>query len=233
MKAISRPKLSDIVSKTLTNYILESDLKPGDRLPSESELTEKLGIGRTSVREGIRQLEAVELLTCRQGYGVILNKVTLSMLFPANQKIPLADFMTLSKKEIMDLMELRLLIELDACRLAAANIQPEGLEKLHALIDEMDKNIRDPKAFIIPDMKFHKEIAVVSGNVIYPRIFDIISELFRKQQAVVASLPGAKDRASHYHREILNCLEVGDHERAALVLRDHLENTKTAIMENF
>jgi GntR family transcriptional repressor for pyruvate dehydrogenase complex len=232
MKAISRPKLSDVVSKTLANYILESNLKPGDRLPSESELTAKLGIGRTSVREGIRQLEAVELLTCRQGYGVVLNKVTLSMLLPVNQRVPLADFMTLSKKEIVDLMELRLLIELDACRLAAGNIQAEDLKKLHALIEEMDKNIRDPKAFIIPDMNFHKQIAVASGNVIYPRIFDIISELFRKQQAVVASLPGAKDRASRYHREILNCLEIGDHQRAASVLRDHLENTMAAIMEN-
>ena len=232
MEAISRPKLSDIVSKTIANLILEGDLKPGDKIPSESELRVKLGIGRTSVREGIRQLEAIGILTSRQGYGVILNKVTLSMLFPVNQKIPLSDFMTLSKKEIIDLMDLRLLIELDACRLAAMHIKSEGLAKLHALMDKMDDNIRDPKAFIIPDMNFHKEIAVASANVIYPRIFDIISELFRKQQAIVASLPGAQDRAIRYHREILNCLEKGDHERAVSVLKEHLENTKAAISEN-
>ena len=232
MEAISRPKLSDIVSKTLANYILEGDLQPGDKLPSESELTAQLGIGRTSAREGIRQLEAIGLLTSRQGYGVILNKMTLSMLFPTNQRIPLADFMTLSKKEIMDLMDLRLLIELDACRLAASRIQSEELARLHALTDEMSDNIRDPKTFIIPDMNFHKEIAVASGNVIYPRIFDIISELFRKQQAVVASLSGAKDRASRYHLEILKYLEKGDHKRAVLSLKNHLDNTRAAILEN-
>jgi DNA-binding GntR family transcriptional regulator len=49
---------------------------------------------------------------------------------------------------------------------------------------------------------------------------------------VVASLPGAKDRASRYHHEILNCLEKGDHKGAVSVLRDHLENTKAAILEN-
>jgi GntR family transcriptional repressor for pyruvate dehydrogenase complex len=232
MEAITRPKLSDIVSQTLADYILESNLQPGDKLPSETELTAKLGIGRTSVREGIRQLEAIGLLTSRQGYGVILNKMTLPMLFPLNQKIPLADFMTLSKKEIMDLMDLRLLIELDACRLAATQMTSEELAKLQTLIDEMDAHIGDPQTFIIPDMDFHKEIAVGSGNVIYPRIFDIISELFRKQQAVVASLPGAKDRASRYHREILKRLKNKDADKAVAVLRDHLENTKAAILEN-
>ena len=233
METINRPKLSDIVSKTIATHILESNLKPGDKLPSESELTEKLGIGRTSVREGIRQLESVGILTSRQGYGVTLNKVTLSHLFSVDQKIPLSDFMTLSKKEIMDLMDLRLLIELDACRLAAMHINSEGLAKLHTIIDEMNDKIRDSETFIIPDMKFHKEIAVASGNVIYPRIFDVISELFRKQQAIVASLPGAQDRAISYHREILSYLEKRDHERAVTVLKDHLENTKAAIYKNY
>ncbi|UCF89937.1 MAG: FadR family transcriptional regulator [Desulfobacterales bacterium] len=232
MENISRPKLSDLVSETLVAFILESGLQPGDKLPTESVLTKKLGIGRTSVREGIRQLEAIGLLSSRQGYGVILNKVTLDMLFPLDRKIQLADFLTLNKKEILDLMSLRLVIELDACRLAAANIGPDGLQVLQELLQAMEKSIADPKSFIVPDMEFHKQIAMASGNIVYPRIFDIISEMFRKQQAIVASLPGAKDRASRYHKEIYLALERGDADQAVAVMKNHLENTTAAIAEN-
>jgi GntR family transcriptional repressor for pyruvate dehydrogenase complex len=155
------------------------------------------------------------------------------MLFPVDRKIPLAKLLVLSKKEFLDLMALRLLIELDACRLAADHIRPGQLAKLSELLDEMDSSVYDPRAFIVADMLFHKQIALASGNVIYPRIFDVISELFRKQQAIVASFPGAKDRAVRYHRGICRYLERHDAEQAVSVLKNHLENTRSAIEENF
>jgi GntR family transcriptional repressor for pyruvate dehydrogenase complex len=96
----------------------------------------------------------------------------------------------------------------------------------------MEQLTADPKSFIIPDMNFHKQIALASGNVIYPIIFDIISELFRKQQVVVASLPGAIDRASRYHRDIYLALKRGDAQDAVTAIQDHLENTTEAIAKN-
>lgn len=230
--AINRPKLSDIVSDVIVQFILSSGLKPGEKLPSENELTAKLGIGRTSVREGIRQLVANGLLTSRQGYGVTLNKVTIDLLFPSERKFVLADFLVMSKKEILDLMELRMAIETDGCRLAARRITAEGLRALRQSLDEMVQATGDPKAYIVPDMAFHKQIALASGNLIYPRIFELISDLFRRQQSITASLPDAKNKASRFHKEIYQALSNHNEERAVVSMRDHLENTMASIAEN-
>jgi GntR family transcriptional repressor for pyruvate dehydrogenase complex len=230
--AINRPKLSDIVSDVIVQFILSNGLKPGDKLPSENELATKLGIGRTSVREGIRQLEANGLLTTRQGYGVTLNKVTIDMLFPSERKFALADFLVMSKKEILDLMELRMVIETDACRRAARNITAEGLQGLRRSLEDMVQTTGDPKAYIIPDMAFHKQIAIASGNVIYPRIFELISDLFRRQQSITASLPDAKNTASRFHKEICQALAQRDEGRAVAAMKNHLENTMSSIAEN-
>ena len=233
MEAINRLKLSDIVSQTLFKYILEYKLQKGDKLPSSNELSKSLNIGRTSIREGIRELEAIGLLTTRQGYGVSLNEVTVDMLFSVNRKIPLAELLILSKKELLDLMSLRLVIEIDSCRLAAENTGAADLEKLEMLLEEMEQTKDDPEGFIVPDMAFHKQIAVSSGNVIYPKIFDMISELFRKQQTIVALRPGAKNRAIKYHQDILSFLKKKDADGTVEVIKAHLENTRFEIEKNF
>lgn len=233
MEAINRLKLSDIVSQTLFKYILEYKLQKGDKLPSSNELSKSLNIGRTSIREGIRELEAIGLLTTRQGYGVSLNEVTVDMLFSVNRKIPLAELLILSKKELIDLMSLRLVIEIDICRLAAENTRAADLEKLEMLLEEMEQTKDDPTGFIVPDMAFHKQIAVSSGNVIYPKIFDMISELFRKQQTIVALRPGAKNRAIKYHQDILSFLKKKDADGTVEVIKAHLENTRFEIEKNF
>jgi GntR family transcriptional repressor for pyruvate dehydrogenase complex len=229
---LARPRLPDMVAEQLVSYILESGLEPGDKLPTENALTERLGIGRTSVREGIRQLVATGLLTSRQGYGVTLNQVTIDSIFPSKSNVLLADFLAMSKEEILDLMALRKLIEIDACRLAAKRITVPGIASLSAELEAMNRDLSVPKEFIKHDMRFHGLIAEISGNSIYPKIFNLIGEMFRRQQAVVASLPGAKDRAYVFHGEILSALKSHDSRTAVRVMKEHLNNTSQAIIEN-
>lgn len=232
MKSLKRPKLSDMVAESLINFILGQGLKPGDKLLSEVELANKLGIGRTSVREGVRQLEATGLFTIRQGYGITLNKVTIDTLLPIDSKFNLARFLKMTKEEILDLMDFRLLLELEACRLAVERINSEDLKVLDRLLGKMDPNTTDMVIFIEPDMKFHRQIAAASGNMIYLKIYGLIGELFWKQQLIVASLPGATGRAYQYHKNIISALREKDADKAVRVLKEHLEDTKKALSEN-
>ena len=82
-------------------------------------------------------------------------------------------------------------------------------------------------------MAFHKQIAIASGNVIYPRVFDMISELFMKQQIIVAMRPGARKRASKYHHDIFSFIKKRDEKGAVKVFKDHLKNTCTEIEKKF
>jgi GntR family transcriptional repressor for pyruvate dehydrogenase complex len=232
MKTINRPKLSDMVCESLIQYIIDESLKPGDKLPSENELTQRLGIGRTSVREGIKQLEATGLLTSRQGSGVNINEVGIEDILDINKRYSLARFLALTKIEILDLMSFRILLEVEACRLAAQRVQSEDLRILKELLKKMEKGVADPDAFINPDMEFHKQIVSASGNTIYTKIFNIISDLFWKQQIITSTLPGAKDKALEFHKNIYSALENHDSDRSAEVMKEHLEITRAVLAKN-
>ncbi len=232
MKTISRQKLSDIVCESLIQYIINESVKPGDKLPSENELTQRLGIGRTSVREGIKQLEAAGLLTSRQGYGININEVGIEDLLNINKKFSLARFLALSKREILDLMAFRILLEAEACRLAAQLIQSEDLRILKKLLHKMGKSVANPNTFIDSDLEFHKQIVLASGNTIYQKIFNIISDLFWRQQIITSTLPGAKDKAMECHNNIFSALESHDSDRSAEVMKEHLEITRAVLFKN-
>ena len=77
MKTLTKTKLSDMAAESIVSFIIENELNPGDKLPTEKEICLRLGIGRTSVREGISQLETVGLLVRHQGHGLFLKEVTL------------------------------------------------------------------------------------------------------------------------------------------------------------
>lgn len=202
MEALNRPKLSDMVCESLIQYILNESLKPGDKLPSENELTQRLGIGRTSVREGIKQLEAAGLLTGRQGFGITINEVGIEDILNINKKFSLAKFLSLTKREILDLMAFRILLEVEASAMAAQRIKGEDLRRLNNLLENMKISSTDPAVFIETDMQFHKQIVMASGNTIYPKIFTIVDDLFWKQQTIASTLPGAKTKAIEYHINI-------------------------------
>ena len=133
----SKRKLSDMVSEAIVEFILEEALKPGEKLPTEKELSQQLGIGRTSLREGIRQLETVGLLSSHQGKGVYLREVTLDSLFASGKHIPITSFLTLNKEEILDWLSVRVIFEVEACRLAAERITDEELAALQEIHQTM------------------------------------------------------------------------------------------------
>jgi GntR family transcriptional repressor for pyruvate dehydrogenase complex len=80
MDVIPRAKLPDLVVDAIAKFITQNKLRPGDRLPTEKAVSEQLGIGRTSVREGMRKLETLGVLESRQGDGVYLKPVTTDSL---------------------------------------------------------------------------------------------------------------------------------------------------------
>ena len=233
MSRIERPKLSDMAAEAVVQFITHENLQPGDKLPTEKELSDRLGIGRTSVREGIRQLDAVGLLATYQGKGVYLREVTIESLFASQKRIPVASFLTLSKNELLDILAIRLMIESEACQLAAERIQPHEIEELQAIQLAMLKALARREEFIAYDIQFHKQILVASGNVILPKLFEFIRDLYSKQLTLASMVPQAMERALHFHEKILSALENKHTAQAVEYLHQHLEDTKKELMTSF
>ncbi len=176
-------------------FILEKDLKPGDKLPAEKELSSQLGIGRTSLCEGIRQLETVGLLSSHQGKGIFLREVTLDSLFASGKHIPITIFLRLNKQEILDWLSVRLVFEIEACCLAVERITDEewrDLQKTHQL---MSASLSKREEFVTQAVNFHRQILGASDNIILSKRYGFIQDLYSKQISIFTNLPQAMEHS--------------------------------------
>ena len=229
MKTLAKTKLSDMAAESIVSFIIENELQPGDKLPTEKEISLRLGIGRTSVREGISQLETVGLLERQQGYGLFLKEVTLDSFFRMKERFSVASFMSPTPKEILDFLDTRLIIETAACEMAADNIMPKAMKSLEDHHRHMSGAMENRKKFMSHDLKFHSEIVQASGNTILPKMLGLIQDLFYKQLFIFAGYPRGLDKALDFHGRILEGLRKKDKAMAAGVMREHILDMKQTL----
>jgi GntR family transcriptional regulator, transcriptional repressor for pyruvate dehydrogenase complex len=229
----SRRTLPDMVSEAIVKYALKESLQPGDKLPTEKELSQQLGIGRTSLREGIRQLDAIGLLSCHQGKGIYLKQVTLDSLFASRAHIPVVSFLRLSKQEILDLLDVRLMFESEACRLAADRLTDDDLAALRKIHRAMCDALANREEFVEDAVEFHKHIVLSSKNTILSKLFEFIEDLYSKEVSILINFPRAQERSVAFHERILAALTQRDGELAVQHLHEHLEDVREAILNHF
>lgn len=119
------------VLEEIRKYIRDHQLNPGDKLPSERELSEKLGAGRSSIREALRALELLGLIETKHGEGTFLRN------YRSLQSVELlSSFVLLEDRTKNELIETKLLLEKEGTKLAFHHIEEDTIETLHAYIDE-------------------------------------------------------------------------------------------------
>lgn len=141
--------------------ISKEALKPGDKIPSERELSERLNVGRSSVREALRALELLGLIETRRGEGTFIRD------FHGNQLVQLlGTFVLQDEKAIKDVLETRHSIEMDCIRLVMIRCNDSHFNKLRALL-QMGS---------VKDEQFFYEIALLSDNHLLMRIWQILND---------------------------------------------------------
>ena len=205
MKNITKQKLSNLAADEIVRYIMDNDLQPKDKLPTEKDISERLNIGRTSVREGLMKLESLGLLRKQQGYGIFINEVTLESYFNFMQYTPLTDFVRFDRQDVFDLLDLRFSLESTACLKAATKMNDKDLERLKQIYNEMTGIIKSPEDYINLDLKFHGWIIKLSGNKITNFIYDIIGDLLSRQFQITFN-PQNIGNIHHDHKKIVESL---------------------------
>jgi GntR family transcriptional regulator, transcriptional repressor for pyruvate dehydrogenase complex len=166
-----------VILERIHDIIEEDGLRPGDRLPSERELSERLGAGRSSVREVLRSLELLGLISTRRGEGTYLEP------YYAHHMVDLlARFILQDDKSKQGLLEMRELLELGAIRLAFSKRVEQEVASLEKLLAEMKAAVEqnaNPSAHI---EQFHKRIIQMADNYLLKRIWVPITKFI---QAVV------------------------------------------------
>jgi GntR family transcriptional repressor for pyruvate dehydrogenase complex len=209
----------------LTDSIKGGSLKPGDKLPTESEIMRILGVSRTVVREAISHLQAAGLVETRHGIGTFV-------LAPSASPMGLDPATVVTMRDVLALLELRISLETEAAGLAAARRSEEQLAQLRAALDSFGECARRGEETVAPDMAFHLLLAQASGN----RYFhDILSHLGTNiiPRARINSARIAQDDPAQYlervineHEDIYNAIARSDAESARAAMRTHLSNSR-------
>jgi DNA-binding GntR family transcriptional regulator len=193
--------LSTTVKRLLLDRILGGEYQPGERIV-ELRVAKELGLSQSPVREALRDLAALGIVTIHPRRG-------------ARVRLPTA-------KELTDVSVVRSELDALAARLAVETMSAETLQELHALLDEMTASARasDYRKLASADAQFHATIALASGNSAVTRVFDQLEPFART--FITFSLPNV-DVSSILaeHTEIMNALEDRDAERAGIAARDH------------
>ena len=214
----------DLVVDRITNEIISGELQPGDRLPTEPELSAKYGVGRNSVREAIKQLQAFGILYIRRADGTF---VTESYQQPMLD--PMLYSLILKKRDWNDFVQLRAVIDIGTLQVALENpevgeIVPQLLEIVEKIGKEMRKKEPDVDRILEMDLAFHRSIALTIHN---PQIDTVTSYVARltvpsRRETVQKWLDSNQiEEFLELHRQIADVIEKRDTARITQAVMEH------------
>ena len=217
------------LSDLLRHAIVKGQFPPGSRLPSEANLTETHGVSRTVVREAMATLRADRLVVARQGSGVfVLDAPGLTQM--AAQSIAHVDLARVSS--VIELLELRTAIEVEAAGLAALRRSPAQdefiIERHSAVRASLEASLPTSEA----DLALHLAIADASNNPRFREFLDMIGRNLIPRSALQQDLPEKDHEAyiillDHEHDRIVTAISAGDEEGAREAMRSHLRGSQS------
>lgn len=230
MLKLKNVSLSDQIAQSIVDYIVDHDLRVGDPIPTEKEIAKVYGIGKTSVREGVAKLKSLGILEGQQGGRVVLREIGVDTLLKPGIHVNLFKLVHMSHQEVLDLIDLRRIIETAALTRALCQSSNRIFGKLKPLYDQMAKSMHDFERFISFDVAFHKAIIEASGNSMLSILFEILTDLYQCQLHETASLGDSLEPALIAHQTILDAIRIGKFEKATELLDEHLKQTELQVL---
>lgn len=212
-----REAVTTEIARKLLDYLLAGHLAPGDRLPSERQLAQDLGVGRSVVREALKSLTLLGIVEVRQGDGTFLRS-TESQLLPHAIEWGLL----LGTRRTKDFIEARRYIEPVVAGLAAERRDDAALTDLKRHLDAMYAAEGDPAAFVAADIAFHLRLAEAAHNEAFLQILTSVRTLLQvwinrnvSETARVAIL-------ADEHTPVYEAIVAGDPAAARAAMEDHM-----------
>lgn len=215
MKIVKSSLAHEIIQKIISG-INKGEYKPGDKLPSTEELAKKYGVGRSSIREALLELQALGVILLKHGEGTYV-----SSLFRPNQG------------PLKNVAEIRRMIETYCIMEIAPNVDSNIVALLHECIEQMEKNFNDSQTYMYFDRQFHFKITEATSNPMITSILKSVEILFKEIQSSVIDYPGQKSKALEEHKSILNALKLKDPDLAVRAVNIHHDSILDLWLTNF
>jgi DNA-binding GntR family transcriptional regulator len=205
--------LADWVAADLRDAILQGYFEPGEKLDQDL-LAEELGVSRTPIREALKRLESEGFIEVRPHYGAFIAEV--------------------SSKDIQEIFELRGLLEAEVVRQATSSIPDSVLDELEQMLTEAQKAHAegDYVAQFEADISFHQTLRDFAKNDLLREVLDGVNNRVNTVRRFAQTRPGPHVNAfALEHLAILDAIRERDVQRAATLMRRHLENSGERVLE--
>lgn len=221
MAQVTRTPLADQAADLLLDRIRAGEWMLGEKLPGETTLAPQLGVGRSTVREAIRQLAGRGVLATRQGAGVFVTALD----------IPEDCGAVVRRSDIIAVLEARIAIESEAAALAAQRRTPADLRTIRRALVQRAEHRSEIESHVDTDTAFHRAIVAASHNPILVDLFDTFTPRVREAMLDMLRIRRVHgDDADHEaHIELVEAIVARDGSAAAERSRNHLSSMKETL----
>ncbi|MBH5318282.1 FadR family transcriptional regulator [Paenibacillus sp. GSMTC-2017] len=228
---IETEKGHEIVSRLILERIENGHWEPGCKLPSVVDLSLSFGVGRSTVREALSALKAMGWLDIRHGGGTFVKKI-----LPSASSTSSSSSFFQEASSILELLEVRKVIEAGTSALAAERRSEEDLEKLRAILDKMEQSLltNDTAQGERADVAFHAAIAAASKNSLLIGLMDSLSQRFSDSIGKTRELWFYQEKANalrllEEHRSIFNAIEQMNVAQSTELISLHLTKVESEL----
>jgi GntR family transcriptional repressor for pyruvate dehydrogenase complex len=223
---IVKKRIFEEVVIAIKDKIKDGIYKPGDRLPSEEEMSKYFDVSKTVIREAMSVLKSNGLIESRPGLGTFLRQA------PGSSAVtPIISMLLLTEFPLVEILELRRGLEVEAASLAAERATDEEISVLMKKNDAMLEAIQNGRLAIEEDYGFHKAIFYATHNSALIKVFNSISSVLKEGISVSkiqsSDIPGRHMEGCVEHLEIIQAISERDSKKGRQTMRKHLYNNET------
>jgi len=222
-----RSSATDRTIDRIVGLITSGELNANERLPSEDKLASRMEVSRGSLREAVRVLSFLGVLDVRVGDGTYVTDLNGERLLAALNVVG----RVANKQTVLEIFEIRTILESAAASLAAVRITPTQLADLEETVEQL-RSATDSEEFVQLDIRFHDLIAEASGNV----TLQMLSRSFSAQTQRVRHMRGENvdgilQRSNAEHEDIFRYIAAGDPMLASAAATSHVANVKSWLQQ--
>lgn len=227
---INKANICDQLIEQILASILDGRLKIGEKLPNERDLSKTYGVSRIPIREALRSLRQMGIIETKHGIGTFVKEVNATFL--TNE---LNSYLYLQEKPVIEVLQLRRLLEVESARLAADKATDEDLQKIRTTEifakQELIK-LREglESSFYTADLAFHLAVAEASHNSLFVQFINSINGTLNIHQTLSQREPQPIDEVSVYHKKIREAIEEKNPDKAAQMMLNHIDRIEELIL---
>lgn len=218
LQPIIKTRLSEAAIEQIKELIVSENLEPGAKLPSERDLVEALGVGRSSIREALRILEIMGLVEVLPGKGAFVKALTGDLF------IPLSEILTSQKESLQHHFEARMVLEPEAAALAAKRASAGEVARLSRNLEHFKKNLAQQNlvGLIRVDIEFHRLVANATDNQTIAVLMNTITRHDFQGWKAALRTSNRPQKTITEHGRILEAIASGNEKKARNAMRNHL-----------